>query len=143
MSKLNHDIPADSPMDSINRSRRSIPPLLAALGMALALALLPSCADCPQTSAPGVIVRVVDEATGKPICDASVEVSVVRIYNETLSPSAPTGECDYTGVYDRNGLYEVYARKPGFAEAKQTLWVSSDSCHVLTQRVTLSMIKDP
>lgn len=104
-----------------------------------------------MTSAPGVIVTVYDDASGAPICDANVEVAVNAItYRETLTPMPPVqpggpgegGTCTYVGVHDKNGLYQVTGSRSGYAEVSQTLWVSSDACHVQTQRVILRLKKE-
>ncbi|HLZ09783.1 MAG TPA: hypothetical protein VKT80_14430 [Chloroflexota bacterium] len=71
------------------------------------------------------------------ICDANVRV---QIGNETIPlMTFGSSDCTYSGVYERSGSMTVTASKTGFQSASTSVNVPSDECHVITQKVTLTL----
>jgi hypothetical protein len=115
-----------------------------------ATALLSLCAgcsgavtECSALYAYGLAVTVIDEATGAPICTATVTASD-GAYHETLrleQLGAPDGgvECLYPGAGERAGTYDVAAQVDGRQKTVTGVAVSHDDCHVLTRQLRIGL----
>ena len=86
----------------------------------------------------GLNVTVKDDATGTPICDATV-TAVDGAYTETLQVQAFGGDCTYAGAGERAGNYTITATKSGFMNATQNAVVTADRCHVKGVEVPLRL----
>jgi hypothetical protein len=65
---------------------------------------------CPTFATSGLSVGVTNQATGQPLCDATV-TAAEGSYSETLLANG----CRYIGAWERPGSYEVRAAASGFA----------------------------
>jgi len=90
---------------------------------------------CTEEARSSVTVTVI--GPNGPICDANV---VVHIGTE-VAPLTTFGppDCTYAGVYERSGPMTVVASKTGFATASKMVTVGSDECHVIGEKVTLTL----
>src|SRR5262245_57144102 len=72
-----------------------------------------------------------------PICDADVRV---QIGPETIPlMTIGDGDCTYAGPYERSGEMKVTASKADLQTASTTVTIASDECHVIGQKVTLTL----
>ncbi len=96
--------------------------------------------SCTLVAVYGLNVKVVDDTTNQPICDASVK-AVDGAYNEQLeSRTLGTNDCTYTGAAERAGNYTLTAMKSGFVDTTQAgNVVTKDACHVQGITVTLRL----
>jgi hypothetical protein len=96
---------------------------------------------CTAVAVPALDVTVLDGATGQRVCDATV-VAAEGSFSGTLDPFPGTGTCSYSGPYERAGVYEVRVTKQGYQPAvERNVRVTSDECHVLTRRVTVTLVR--
>jgi hypothetical protein len=92
---------------------------------------------CTASIEIGLSVTVLDDATGDPICDATVTAEDGD-FSETLTASG--GACEtYLGVEERPAGYTVRAAAPGHAEAVERVIILSDGCHPILEEVTLRL----
>jgi hypothetical protein len=89
----------------------------------------------------GLVVTVVNGATGAPRCDARVTITD-GAYRETLaSPPFPGTDggmnCSYEGAGERAGTYTVEASADGIEKTLTNVVVTRDACHVQTQAITI------
>jgi hypothetical protein len=122
------------------------------LGVALLVSLvLTSCrsANEPGPTHPGVIctmiavsslnVTVRDLATGQRVCDASVVALQGGNRYELDRTGDPQG-CGYAGPYERAGVFEVRATRPGYQAASVgNVRVNADECHVIPVSVNVDL----
>ncbi len=97
---------------------------------------------CTEIALPSLRGTVRDEQ-GRPICDAQI-VARDGAFQQTLTLfAAPGGACEFSGVPERPGTYEVTVSKPGYeTERLANVVVGRDptGCHVKT--VTLDVVLD-
>jgi hypothetical protein len=82
---------------------------LAFIGGSIAGSCLDATGPCPPYIGLGLVVAVVDDRTGEPICDAVV---TVRDGSSSWALSSGSG-CQYTGAHG-SGVYSVQAERAGF-----------------------------
>ncbi len=93
--------------------------------------------SCTMVAASGLNVTVVDDATGQPICDATV-TAADGSFTETLEETG----CSFGGARERPGTYTVSAAKAGYTTASQSgVVVTADECHVRPVTVTLRLAR--
>jgi hypothetical protein len=99
-------------------------------------ASMPSCQSCTEEATAAVNVKVVDEATRQPICDATVTVTEGS-YSETLSASL----CGYSGAWERAGTYRITIFHPDYLPRTiDGVRVTKDDCdHVIGQVLTVEL----
>jgi hypothetical protein len=111
------------------------------LGAALSLSLVFAGCRTADVTDPGVIctmiavsslnVTVRDTATGQRVCDASVVALQSGNRYELDRTGDPQG-CGYAGPYERAGVFEVRATRPGYQAASVgNVRVDADECHVI------------
>jgi hypothetical protein len=88
--------------------------------------------DCTTEARPSLIVTVMGPE-GR-ICDADV-VAEQDGDRSTLVGS----ECTYAGPPERPGTFVVTASKSGFRPSTATVTVGSDECHVIGEKITLTL----
>ena len=97
---------------------------------------------CLAYAAAGLTVQVTNAATGQPICDATV-VASEGSYSERLFENS----CQFTGAYERAGIYVVAASRPGFASARMTsvpVVMGRGECpHVEQVRLAIALVPEP
>jgi len=122
------------------------------LGAVVSLALvLHGCRSVkgPGVTDPGVIctmiavsslnVAVRDTATGQRVCDASVVALQGGDRYELDRTGDPQG-CGYAGPYERSGIFEVRATRPGYQAASVgNVHVDADECHVIPVSLTVDL----
>jgi hypothetical protein len=97
---------------------------------------------CTMEFRPGLVVTVVNGATGATRCDARVTITD-GAYQETLRVGQGSGpdsgtECTYEGAGERAGTYTVEASAEDM-NSITTVVVPRDACHVITQRLTVRL----
>jgi hypothetical protein len=122
------------------------------LGAGLSLSLvLSGCASVkdPGITDPGVIctmiavsslnVTVRDTATGQRVCDAAV-VAIQGGDRYELDRTGDPQGCGYAGPYERAGVFEVRATRPGYQAASVgNVRVGADECHVIPVSLTVDL----
>lgn len=119
---------------------------LVALG--LAAAVHSGCGEggqglCPPYPGVGLVVTVVDDRTGEPICDAVVTAQAQN-GGPPWTMSASTTRCAYTG--SGSGTYSVSAERSGFGSASVLVRVASTGgeCPVSVETpVTIRLVAVP
>ena len=119
-----------------------------ALPLLVSLALT-SCefnGPCTTSVEPGLIVRVIDSATGAPAAHEAAGVAVDGEYQETLrnvAPEDPAAELLY-GADEREGTYRVSVAKAGYQLwVREGVRVTGDECHVRTVSLEAHLIPNP
>lgn len=112
------------------------------------LALLAPLGGCGSVSCSadfryGLVVTVVDGATGARICNASV-TATDGAHQETLSPFPPPAldgsiGCVYQGAGERAGTYSVDARSDAREKLVSGVVVGHDQCHVIGRQLTIAL----
>jgi len=94
---------------------------------------------CTAIAVPSLAVTVLDGSTGQRVCDATV-VAVEGSFSSTLVPFVGGPACNYSGPYERAGVYEVRVTKAGFQPAvERGIRVTADECHVVTRQLTITL----
>jgi hypothetical protein len=107
------------------------------------------CAGVKNPGDPGVIctaiavsslnVAVRDAATGLRVCDAAVIAIQGGDRYELHGTGDPQG-CGYAGPYERAGVFEVRATRPGYQAASVgNVRVGADECHVIPVALTVDL----
>jgi len=94
---------------------------------------------CTANIAPGILVTIVDSATGSPIFDTVRVVATHGSYADTaiVPPPAMSGPVIAWLAEERPGFYRVEARAPGYRPwTSPLLHVEQGDCHVRTVEVT-------
>lgn len=113
-------------------------PVVLALGLAACESPTPPVA-CTAIAVQALNVTVVDAATGRRICDATV-VAEEAAFSSTLVPFPDGPECQYSGPTERPGRYDVRVTRAGYQSATRTgVVVSADECHVIPVRLTVEL----
>ena len=99
--------------------------------------VLPGC-GCSDSLEPGLSVTVVDGAAGTRICDATV-MATDGNHVETLAPFGDSATCQYFGLYERGGTYNVEVASGGRTVSMTNVAVTSDICHVTTRTLTITL----
>jgi hypothetical protein len=110
--------------------------------------VLPGCRSVKVTD-PGVVctaiavsslnVAVRDTATGQRVCDAAV-VAIQGGERYDLDRTGDPQGCGYAGPYERAGVFEVRATRPGYLPASiGNVRVGADECHVIPVAVTVDL----
>ena len=87
---------------------------------------------------PGLSVTVVDGGSGARICDATVTATDGN-HVETLRSFGDSGTCQYFGVYERGGTYNVEVASGARTASMANVDVTSDICHVTTRTLTITL----
>jgi hypothetical protein len=96
---------------------------------------------CTTIAVPALAVTVMDGATGRSVCDATV-VAVEGSFRSTLERFGTGETCAYSGPYERAGVYEVQVTMDGYRPVSEgNLRVTSDECHVVTRRLTVTLAR--
>jgi hypothetical protein len=111
---------------------------LSILGLIAAAMVLAGCGGvCPTVYDPGLMVTVVDDATGAAICDATV-LAKDGSDEESLPVNFPGPSCDYSGA--GAGTWDVSASKSGYQTATQSaVRVDEAACGPNTAMVMLRL----
>ncbi len=113
--------------------------MLLALGASSLACTLPTNTQCSDIAVAGLTVYVVDQATGDPICDATV-LATDGSYTETLQLTSPTSGCFYTGAYERAGTYDLVVSAPNHQTLTQSaIVVAQAGCHVSGRTLTIEL----
>jgi hypothetical protein len=106
-----------------------------------AIALTSGCggADCSSVARFALVVHV-EDATGTPVCDASVTVTDGD-FSATLTAEGTASNCTYSGPAEREGTYTVEASRGGATGQTDGVSVKrSGDCDVLnTEQVTVKL----
>jgi hypothetical protein len=97
---------------------------------------------CDAVLKPGIVLTIVDGATGNPIEEATV-IATDRSYSETVSlPSIPPAPGHAVLAFERAGTYRVEVQAPGYLSwVMSSVRVSSDDCHVVPVELTARLTK--
>src|SRR5688572_21275483 len=86
---------------------------------------------CTALAVSALHVTVLEAATNQPICDAEVTVTDGG-FSEALRVFPATGDCHYSGPFERPGTYTITVRRAGYStEVRSGVRVTSDECHVI------------
>lgn len=108
------------------------------LGILLSLPFVPSCKECTEEGVYGLTVRVVDDTTQEPVCDATV-TAVEGNHSETLSHLG-SPDCRYVGALERPGAYHLTASREGYLlGSADGVTVSDGECHVDPEVRTIAL----
>ena len=97
---------------------------------------------CPAIAAANFNVVVLDKASGKRICDATVEATDNATSEKvTLGAYGSSTDCGYSGgFYDRPGTFSIAVSKTGYIAQTQTgIKVEKGVCNVVSAQVTFSL----
>lgn len=100
---------------------------------------------CDQSVTPGLVVVVLDAATGEPAADGAVGIARDGAYVDTLRvfESRDGRATSLAGADERAGRYTVVVQKTGYAPWQQDgLTVREGECHVRQIRVTARLAPD-
>ena len=91
----------------------------------------------------GLVVTVIDGATGARICNASV-TAVDGAHQETLGTFPLLildggADCIYQGAGERAGTYSVDARSDAREKLVSGVVVGHDQCHVIARQLTITL----
>ena len=94
---------------------------------------------CTMIAVSSLNVTVRDTATGQRVCDASVVALQGGDRYELDRTGDPQG-CGYAGPYERAGVFEVRATRPGYQAARvENVRVDADECHVIPVALTVDL----
>jgi hypothetical protein len=114
--------------------------------LSLALTACEFNGPCTTSVEPGLIVRVLDSATGAPAAHDASGLAVDDEYQETLrnpAPEDPAAELLY-GADEREGTYTVSVAKVGYQPwVREGVQVTGDECHVRTVNLEARLISSP
>lgn len=108
----------------------------------LLLALVVAANACGQVCTailkPGIVLTIVDGATGTPIEGEATVVATEGSYSETVSlPSIPPAPGHAVLAFERAGTYRVEVHAVGYLPwVMSSVHVSRDDCHVETVALT-------
>jgi hypothetical protein len=119
------------------------------LGAVLSLSLVFSGCRSVKVTDPGIActaiavsslnVTVRDTVTGLRVCDAAV-VAIQGGERYELERSGDPQGCGYAGPYERAGVFEVRATRPGYdAASVGNVRVGADECHVIPVALTVDL----
>jgi hypothetical protein len=91
--------------------------------------------DCTSDAIPSLAIEVLDPA-GQPVCDATGTISD-EDFSVVMERS--TQDCTYFGPSERPGTYQLSAVSGGLTGSLDDVRVSSDECHVRTERVAIQL----
>lgn len=97
---------------------------------------------CDAILKAGIVLTIVDGATGDPIVEATV-IATEGSYSETVNlPSNPPAPGHAVLAFERPGTYRVEVQAPGYLPwVMQGVRVSRDACHVETVALTARLTK--
>jgi hypothetical protein len=91
---------------------------------------------CTGEAVPGLVITVVDAASGQPIA-ATVKVTD-GAYLEELGEAST--EDEYRIAYERAGVYDIEVSSDGYDSVTiQGVEVTEDVCHVITEKLEVSL----
>ncbi len=135
-----------------------LPRSVTAVASALALALLPACADssspednfaCTALSVPGIDVEIRSAVSGTPIADSARGVARDGAFVDSLRPgrmlsNAPSDLLSRKGAYARAGTYTIRIERAGYQPWDTTgIRVQAGRCNVTTARMVAHLIPIP
>ncbi|HNN93371.1 MAG TPA: carboxypeptidase-like regulatory domain-containing protein [Pseudomonadota bacterium] len=97
---------------------------------------------CPAIAAANFNVVVLDKASGKRICDATVEATDSATSEKVkLDVFGSSTDCAYSGgFYERPGTFSLSVSKTGYTAQTQTgIKVEKGVCNVVSAQVTFSL----
>jgi hypothetical protein len=97
---------------------------------------------CTAILKAGIVLTIVDGATGNPIEEATV-IATDGSYSETVSlPSIPPAPGHAVLANERSGTYRVEVQAPGYLPwVMSGVRVSRDDCHVETVALTARLTR--
>ncbi len=97
---------------------------------------------CDLVLKPGIVLTIVDGATGNPIEEATV-IATDGAYSETVNlPSSPPAPGHAVLASERAGTYRVEVQAPGYLPwVMSGVRVSRDDCHVETVQLTAQLTR--
>jgi hypothetical protein len=97
---------------------------------------------CDAVLKPGIVITIVDGATGNPIEEATV-IATEGSYSETVNlPSSPPAPGHAVLAFERPGTYRVEVQVSGYLPwVMSSVRVSRDDCHVETVALTARLTK--
>ena len=97
---------------------------------------------CDAVSKPGIVLTIVDGATGNPIEEATV-IATEGSYSETVNlPSSPPAPGHAVLAFERPGTYRVEVQAPGYLPwIMSSVRVTRDDCHVETVVLTAQLTR--
>jgi len=101
-----------------------------------ALGCASTAATCTTEARASLTVTVLGPSGS--ICDATVVAQNGNDMTTLTSFGGP--DCTYAGPFERAGTFTVTVSKTGFQSAMTTVTVGSDECHVIGQKVTLTLV---
>lgn len=93
---------------------------------------------CSMEARSAIVVTVLDRSSGTSLCGATVNVHDGAFAEKLGEWPAPPG-CAYSGAYERAGNYLVEVALGSRAASALNIKVGHDDCHVVTQRVTVTL----
>ena len=121
---------------------------VATLSLAAGCGSLLDGGDCTTIALPGIVLQVVDSATGGPIVSPG---GIVTARSRGVTDSARFGPVDerlprleLSLAFERTGTYEVAVRAEGYRPwSRADVRVTFGECHVRTQRLTARLQRAP
>jgi len=97
---------------------------------------------CDAVLKAGIVLTIVDGATGNPIEEATV-IATEGSYSETVNlPSSPPAPGHAVLAFERPGTYRVEVQAPGYLPwVMSSVRVSRDDCHVQTVELTARLTR--
>ena len=117
----------------------------------MALLFLPGCGEvvednptvCTTEARAGIVISVVDSATGSPIaCGAHAVITAPGFAQDVDAMPPPCDDRNaLSGAHERPGTYSVTVSRPGYYDLTMNgIVVSAGACHVNTTAVEARMI---
>ena len=133
-------------MTGTDRGRtRSLLGLSLSFGLQLTVGACGTQSPCEALNSPwAVIVTLIDDASGQPICNATVTVVLICDSGASCYPismtTGPNGQCSYYGGFGP-GQYQITVTAPGHVMATQNVdVVASGVCNVpMTQNLSITL----
>jgi hypothetical protein len=115
---------------------------ISSIAVLVCLLLVAGCgsgvASCTSQAVAALSVTVLN-ASGQPVCDATVTVTDGGYSNRLRPVPSANGGCRYSGPSERRGTYSISVRRGATRAAVPGIKVTGDACHVDTRVVTVRL----
>ena len=92
---------------------------------------------CTNVYTVGIVVSVSDVATAEVLSDGITVTATDGDYAEELELLQQTNK--FYGAYERAGTYTITVSGAGYQPQTETVTVTADECHVITQNVDIAL----
>jgi hypothetical protein len=120
------------------------PPWIALAAVSALIAVAAGCSggsaeDCNGSETGGIQVTVVDDATGRDVCDASVTASSNGRTGSLPVCTMVDASCTYCLGGGAPGTWTIHVTAPGYEAGTATVELSGDACGLVQDVVTTTV----